>query len=87
MLIWGGEIIKYIALYWFSIHMIYVKAQKTNYEDAQETHDSVTYEEVERNGKTMMITRKLSFIYHVLLLEMKTENKYDKILTIINFEW
>lgn len=58
-----------------------------NYEDAQETHDSVTYEEVERNGKTMMITRKLSFIYHVLLLEMKTENKYDKILTIINFEW
>lgn len=35
----------------------------------------------------MMITRKLSFIYHVLLLEMKTENKYDKILTIINFEW
>lgn len=51
-----------------------------NYKDIQETHDSVTSEEVEGNGKDLIVG-KVGFT-HMLFLEIKTGNKYDKILTL-----
>lgn len=54
-----------------------------NYQDAQKTHDRVTCEEVDGNGKDG-VDYELSFIHHILPLEIKAGNKYDKILTVAN---
>lgn len=35
-------------------------------------------------GKMVLMIRKLSFIHHSSLLEIKAGNKYDKILTVAN---
>lgn len=52
-----------------------------NYKDIQEIYDSVIFEEVEGNGKDLILG-KVGFIY-MLFFEIKIGNKYDKIVILL----
>lgn len=77
------ETTKHIALYWSQVPMAYVTVQKTNYKDAQKTHDHVTCEEVDGNGKDGVDYEEGKLCTSCFTAGNKDRKKYDKILTVV----
>lgn len=66
--------------------MVYVKVQKQNVRMHRKLIISLLIKEENESKKEILMTRKLSFIHHVLFLTIQTVNKNDKILTVVNSE-